>query len=174
MTRSVQLITPKAVLPCHNQAMKSRGITLSEAVMRRRGQLGRTQEELAKAADLSVDTIQAIELGRRSRFKSTTKAALEGALGWEPGSVDAVAAGDNPTLAEPHANNTRRPFPMDIDPMTASHADLGRVADWVSSTAREPALGARWMRRVLDRRADTQRPSIAPQRVKEANSRDVV
>lgn len=133
--------------------MGKRIASLADAVMAQRGRLGLTQEELAAKAGISVDTVQAIEHGHRTTFRTRTKAALEGALGWAPGSIDAIAAGGTPTIDTREPARPTIPGMLTIDPDTASHVDLGRVADWISATSRDPALGERWMRRILDRRA---------------------
>ncbi|MBN9739527.1 hypothetical protein DMP23_46680 [Amycolatopsis sp. A1MSW2902] len=67
---------------------------------KRRSQLGLTLVELADAAGMSRETIRAAAAGRRLR--PTNKRLLEDALRWEPGSVDAIKRGNEPTsIAEP-------------------------------------------------------------------------
>jgi DNA-binding XRE family transcriptional regulator len=151
--------------------MKNRGATLSEAVMRQRGRM--TQEELADKAGVSVDTVQAIELGRRTTFRAATKNALETALGWKRGSIDAILAGGNPTVDDTVPAAPRVVVPT-VDPMTANHVELGRVADWISTTAHDTSLGERWMARVLGRRAAVRESHSSRYEAEEAKSDDAL
>ncbi|MGW5259609.1 helix-turn-helix transcriptional regulator [Microbispora sp. NPDC004025] len=64
-------------------------------VISRRGELGLTQQQLATRADVDIKTIYNLESGERwpqarNRFK------IEQALGWAPGALDALAAGQKP------------------------------------------------------------------------------
>ena len=78
---------------------------LAACVVRRRAELdGMTQEDLATISGLSVFQIQAIENMRAKNPRVRTIVALDKALQWEPGSVEAILAGDEPTpLPEPPA-----------------------------------------------------------------------
>lgn len=75
---------------------KIRGMSwqrLGDEVRVRRKQLGLTQESLAVRAGMSVPTISAIEGNRAGRMSVRLRRALEQALQWVPGSVDAVLDG---------------------------------------------------------------------------------
>ena len=125
---------------------------LRDACITRRTHLRLTQRELADRAGVSVDTIQAIERGSHATHRPGTKTALEDALDWTTGSIDALLAGGHETLAD-IVQTTHRSVIPDIDTATAPHADLAQVADWISDTAGDRALGDRWMVQVLQRRA---------------------
>lgn len=71
---------------------------LGRLVIARRTELGmRTTKALAEQADLSPRMLGDVENGRRENFSAGAKAQIERALQWQPGSIDAALAGDNPT-----------------------------------------------------------------------------
>lgn len=72
---------------------------LADAVESRRGELGISQAEVAARGPLSKDRVQALESGKERNYRRATLMALERALGWEYGSVQAVLTGGRPTLA---------------------------------------------------------------------------
>lgn len=73
---------------------------LADAVVRRRAKLGRlTQAQIAHRSGISLDRIQAIEGAKSDRYRRVTLMALEQALEWEPGSIDEILAGGDPTPA---------------------------------------------------------------------------
>jgi len=67
---------------------------LGVAVRDRRTALGMTQTEVSERGGPSVETLRAIENNRAGRLSPRMRRALERALEWEPGSVDAILAGD--------------------------------------------------------------------------------
>lgn len=69
---------------------------LASAIVARRAELGMTQVGVATAGGISLDRIQALEGAKRTSYRKNTLAALERALQWEPGSVQAVLAGGDP------------------------------------------------------------------------------
>ena len=73
---------------------------LADAATARRAQLSLTQIEVAQAGPLSLDRVQAIEGAKRSTYRPATLAALERALGWTYGSVQAILDGGEPTPAD--------------------------------------------------------------------------
>jgi transcriptional regulator with XRE-family HTH domain len=72
---------------------------LGREVARRRGELQLTQTELAQRAGFSMPTLNAIENNRSGRLSKRLRRALEQAVGWQPGSVDAVLDGGEPRVA---------------------------------------------------------------------------
>jgi transcriptional regulator with XRE-family HTH domain len=68
---------------------------LSEAMDKRRLELRLKWTQVADRADLSQAGLGAIRRGERSP-SALTKARIEHALEWAPGSVDAILAGDDP------------------------------------------------------------------------------
>jgi hypothetical protein len=63
---------------------------------RRRSELGLRWEDVAERADgVTTQTLREIRGGRR-KARSLTKAAIERALQWTPGSIDSILAGGEP------------------------------------------------------------------------------
>lgn len=59
-----------------------------------------TQEDLARAADVGVSTVQSVERGNRQKPQILpTHRVIARVLGWDDGSVEAVLAGGDPTYA---------------------------------------------------------------------------
>lgn len=66
---------------------------LADEVLRRRKQLKLTQPDVAQRGGLSVATVRAVETNRSGRLSRRLRRALEQALDWQDGSVDAVLEG---------------------------------------------------------------------------------
>ncbi len=82
----------------------------------RRSELGFTsQEALAEAADVGLSTVARLERGQR--LSAVKEAAVERALRWEYGSIEALFRGDEPTplLATPSDGDARKPEPDPAD-----------------------------------------------------------
>src|SRR6478609_5052547 len=73
---------------------------LSDEVRKRRRELGLTQPDIQQRGGPGVATLRAIENNQPSRPSLRMRRALEDALEWESGSVDAVLAGGPPTVKE--------------------------------------------------------------------------
>jgi transcriptional regulator with XRE-family HTH domain len=71
---------------------------LGEEVWLRRKQLKLTQPEAAERGGLSVATIRAVETNRAGRLSPRLRRALERAIDWEAGSIDAVLEGRPPRV----------------------------------------------------------------------------
>jgi transcriptional regulator with XRE-family HTH domain len=71
---------------------------LATAIQRRREALGFTQVQLAKLAGVTDTTIRNLEGGRQFTRPPASLPAVEQALGWVPGSGQAVLNGGEPTL----------------------------------------------------------------------------
>lgn len=71
---------------------------LGDEVRLRRKQLKLTQPELAERGGLSVATIRSIETNRAGRLSTRLRRALERAIEWEAGSIDAVLQGSSPRV----------------------------------------------------------------------------
>lgn len=69
---------------------------VGRAVKRARAVRWPRRIDFATATGLSYKLISDIETGRRDNFSDTTKAILEAALLWEPGSIDVIARGGRP------------------------------------------------------------------------------
>lgn len=128
---------------------------MARAFAERRAELGMSREEVAEKASLSVDAIKSIETMQDRSYRPQTKRSLEAAIQWEPGSFDDVLRKVAPPrkLSTSPANGSEGSF----DPMTASHAELGVHADWMSETSNDPEVGARWLAGVLRKRLEVDR-----------------
>lgn len=74
---------------------------LGEEVRLRRKQLKLTQSDVAERGGLSVATIRAVETNRAGRLSPRLRRALERAIDWEAGSIDAVLEGRPPRVRGP-------------------------------------------------------------------------
>jgi hypothetical protein len=74
--------------------------SLGAAVRDRRTALGMTQGEVPGRGGPSVETLRAIENNRAGRLSPRMRRALERALEWESGSVDALIAGGVATAVQ--------------------------------------------------------------------------
>lgn len=72
---------------------------LGREVARRREQLNLTQTDVTQRGGPSVATLTAVENNRSGRMSKRLRQALEKAIEWEPGSVDAVLQGGAPRIA---------------------------------------------------------------------------
>lgn len=71
---------------------------LAQLVVSRRVQLGmKTTKALAEAADLTPRAVGDIENARRTNYSPGTRAQIENALRWTPGSFNSALAGGEPT-----------------------------------------------------------------------------
>jgi transcriptional regulator with XRE-family HTH domain len=84
---------------------------LGDRIVRRRTELQmRTTVALAARTGLTPRMLGDIEKGRRQNYSPATKARIEAALDWEPGSIAAVLAGLEPTaIRSPPANDDDGP-----------------------------------------------------------------
>ncbi|MDV3133354.1 helix-turn-helix domain-containing protein [Mycobacterium sp. 29Ha] len=73
---------------------------LGDAVRDRRTTLGMTQGEVSDRGGPSVETVRAIENNRAGRLSPRMRRALERALEWGAGSIDAVIAGGAATVVQ--------------------------------------------------------------------------
>lgn len=71
--------------------MKRRREIARHAYIARRGELGLTQEQVARRGDIVVRTVQNFESGKWPNARS--RARLEKAVDWPPGEIDRVASG---------------------------------------------------------------------------------
>lgn len=119
---------------------------LAAAVRARRTELGLTQVDVAAAGHVSVDMIRNIEHRRRTpkRVNPRTARAIEDALEWEPGSIEATLAGGNPTPAtskshQPTTQATLEPRPAaDQPPSAAPHGAASATTPALSPDPNDP------------------------------------
>lgn len=92
---------------------------LADEVRLRRKQLRLTQPDVAERGGLSVATVRAVETNRAGRLTRRTRRALERALQWQDGSIDAVVEGDPPRVENRAGTGSAPP---------AASADTARAA----------------------------------------------
>lgn len=69
---------------------------VGDAVRSRRLELGRTQQEIAEQAAVSLATWRLVETAGRDRYQDLTIRGLCRALGWRPDAIESLLAGDVP------------------------------------------------------------------------------
>lgn len=100
---------------------------LGRYLISRRVQLGyERQADLADAAGVALRTVGTIERG--DRVRATTLAKIEQALGWKPGSADAVLRGGEPGLVD--ANSVEPVFDDPNERAIWELADLDAETRW--------------------------------------------
>lgn len=111
---------------------------LGRLIRARRKKLKLTQADVQERDGPSTATLRLIEGGKHTDFRDGTGAALEAALQWAPGSIDAVLSGGEPTSIsdEPQLSTTmlagqlfhpsRRPVTKD---MVANDPAVARVLE---------------------------------------------
>lgn len=67
---------------------------VARTVRRRRVELGRTQQDIAEQAGVSLATWRLVETAGRDRYQDLTVRGLTRALGWRPEAIDLLLAGD--------------------------------------------------------------------------------
>jgi transcriptional regulator with XRE-family HTH domain len=72
--------------------------TLGDAVRHRRKELGLTQADVTARGGPSVETVRAIENNRAGRLGRQSRRALERAIEWDVGTIDAVLEGAAPRV----------------------------------------------------------------------------
>ena len=88
------------------------GKRLGEYVVQRREQLGmRTTKALADKVKMTPRALGDVENGRRTNYSAGTKARLEIALEWRPGSIDEILAGGEPKPVRKDRLHTLSPMP---------------------------------------------------------------
>ena len=108
-------------------------------VRKRRRELGLTQPDVQERGGPSVATQRAIENNRVGRLSTRMRRALEDALEWEPGSIDAVLAGGSPApakLEEAASTDHSERFSL-AKQVVALKATFAKHADGVGPDARE-------------------------------------
>lgn len=120
---------------------------LGRWIHQRRKQLGLTQLEVAAAGPIASKTFINIERGRRAALRAPTRRALERALSWEPGSLDAALATATPP---PPLPGTEPPVPVADSDTTASDGDAAGTAAPATAEGADPFAHARSVLTTLD------------------------
>ena len=81
---------------------------LGDAVRHRRKELGLTQADVTARGGPSVETVRAIENNRAGRLGRQSRRALERAIEWDAGTIDAVLEGGAPRVARELATARQR------------------------------------------------------------------
>lgn len=97
---------------------------VADAVIARRAHRGWTQIDVATKGAFSLDRVQTIEGAKRTRYRAGTIAALERALEWEHGSVEALLSGGEPTPID-----TAGEAPAEMDPREARIRAMKYLSD---------------------------------------------
>lgn len=133
---------------------------LGQLVKRRRVQLClQTGKALADAAHLTPRVISDIEVGRRTNFSGSTKAAIEDKLLWEVGSIDAILSGGDPTPLAPMKVDSGSAAPPSLVRNEIEHefVAMQEVASAVENL--DPDSRSRVLHWALDRYVITSRAS---------------
>lgn len=110
--------------------MGNKGAQLEAAMEHRRVELRMSWRDVSAAAEMSYEGLRGIRKGERNP-NPITRARIEEALHWAPGSVDDVLAGREPTPAQ----STKGPGPIRdeiedaLDLMRAAIAELERIKE---------------------------------------------
>lgn len=83
-------------MPLHTDRQR-----LADALTARRAELRITQTVVAERAGVSLATINLMERQGRANYQTVTKAVVEQAVEWAPGSIDALLAGGDATPLNP-------------------------------------------------------------------------
>jgi transcriptional regulator with XRE-family HTH domain len=81
---------------------------LADALNQRRGDLGLSQPEIARQAEVSLSTVNLMATGKRNNYRLIQKRRVEDVLRWAPGSIDALLAGGDATPLPESVKETRR------------------------------------------------------------------
>lgn len=136
----------------------------------RRQALGMTWAEVASKADVTVETLRAIRRGKNEP-SGLTKRGLERALGWEPGSIQAVlsdgtprpvdSALPSPSTEAPGSVNATPPGDEPESPITAQlQALLAQAQQRTEDKLAELSRKFDEEREALSRKVDEQRELI--------------
>lgn len=101
---------------------------LDEALDERRVDLDLTWRELADAARMSEPALRAIRRGTYTPSRRT-KRRLEQAMNWQPGSIDAIFEGGEPTDVEPLEALSDDELVMLRDAIRRAVKELGDATD---------------------------------------------
>jgi transcriptional regulator with XRE-family HTH domain len=93
---------------------------LGDAVRRRRKELGLNQVDVVARGGPSVETLRAVENKRSSRLSRRMRRALEQAIEWEEGSIDAVLQGGAPRVLDKSTATSEPPAPAGRDAAAAA------------------------------------------------------
>lgn len=120
-------------------------IRVAKAVRRRRVELGRTQQEIADDAGVSLATWRLIESAGRDRYQDLTVRGVTKALGWHADAIDTLLDGEA-ELAE----LAERPSTGAV----AGAVPAGLASRWADLTPEEQSKVAGFIEGLLAGRAE--------------------
>jgi len=97
--------------------------------------MGRTQQEMAEAAGVSLATWRLLETAGRDRYQDLTTSGVIKSLGWSLDAFDRLLAGDVPARA------LLEPDPVDDTPSDAVPAGLARTWKELRPSERDRVQG---------------------------------
>ena len=116
-------------------------MNVGEALVARRAELGLSRAAAAKKAGIDVGTLRSAELNERWP-QDVNRAKIEQALGWAPGSLEAIRDGGEPTTAvDDFADSVAR----DLKP-----GDMARCSERISKAISPVAIQSEGLRAAVD------------------------
>lgn len=116
-------------------------MNVGEALVARRAELGLSRAAAAKKAGIDVGTLRSAELNERWP-QDVNRAKIEQALGWAPGSLEAIRDGGEPTTAvDDFADRVAR----DLKP-----GDMARFSERISKAISPVAIQSEGLRAAVD------------------------
>lgn len=110
--------------------MPDRWKRLGTYVRRERHRRRQTQADFARTIGISTRSVGSLERGESTRYDADTLAAVEDALAWEPGSIEAFIAGRPPRTTDKHLAEIHAAWPHLSNDARAILAEIARkVAD---------------------------------------------
>jgi hypothetical protein len=109
---------------------------LAHHVTARRNDLGLTQTQVAAAGGPSAATMRLIENALQPFYRPTLLGRLEAALRWQPGSVETILSGGDPTPTTPPAPTTPPTDTPVVPPGPGLETELAQIANNPARSAR--------------------------------------
>jgi transcriptional regulator with XRE-family HTH domain len=128
---------------------------LAAAVRRRRLELGLSERQAAERAEVARNTWSSMEAGKRQTAEHRY-AGIERALDWEPGSIDAILSGRQPTArstGDTQAIERQRDEEIELvanDPDLDNEMKMQIIKLIYERRERDRAAGVEETRRVID------------------------
>ena len=114
---------------------------VGDQVVTRRAELGLSRAELARRADVDPKTLQTLEQDRRWP-QDVNRAKIEQALGWAPGSLEAIRDGGEPTTA---VGDFADRFVRDLKP-----GDMAQFSERISKAIAPATIQGEGLRTAVD------------------------
>jgi lambda repressor-like predicted transcriptional regulator len=82
------------------------GVELAEAINKRLSELAWSLEEFSRQSEVSSSTLRRMVKGTKDEASMPRERRIERALGWKPGSIEAIRAGEEPELLDQPKEHT--------------------------------------------------------------------